>query len=79
MSFILHYKAPDGSDREYVSHVMQRFERTTQEGKPAFTVTIPPDSRKLIRVVFEQRNREGNDAERSGYVQRAAESMHLGS
>jgi len=77
MCFILNYKASDGSDKEYVSHVMQSFERNTQDGKPAFSVKISPNSRKLLRVIFEQRNREGNEAERSAFVQKAAETMNL--
>ena len=78
MSFILNYKAPDGSDKEYISHVMEKFERNIQEGKPAFTVTISPNSRKLLRIIFEQRNREDNEEQRSDYVQKAAEAMNLG-
>ena len=77
MCFILNYNAPDGSDKEYISHVMQSFERNEQDGKPAFTVTISPNSRKLLRVIFEQRNREGNEEERSAFVQKAAEAMNL--
>ncbi len=77
MSFILNYCGKDGTNKDYTSRLMQSFERNVQDGKPAFTVTIPPHSRTLIRVIVEQRDREGNEEERSAYVQAMAEKLGL--
>lgn len=49
----------------------------SDDDKPAFSVVVLPLSRKLIRVIYEQRNREGNEEERSRYVQQKAEEFGL--
>ena len=77
MSFILNYTGKDGTDKQYISPLLRRFERTVEDGKPAFSVAIPSRSRKLIRIIYEQRDREDNDAERSRCVQQMAEAFGL--
>ncbi len=77
MSFILNYTGKDGADKQYVSHLLQYFERTSENGKPTFNLLIPPHSRKLIRIIYEQRNREESEEERSRCVQQMAEALGL--
>ena len=77
MSFILNYTGKDGSEKQYISPLLQSFERTAENGKPAFSVVIPPRSRRLIRILHEQRDREGNEEERSRCVQQMAETFGL--
>ena len=77
MSVILNYKGKDGTDKTFTEHILKGFERTVEDGKPAFSVVIPPFGRKLIRVIYEQRNREDNEEERSRYVQQKAEEFGL--
>lgn len=77
MSFLLNYTGKDGTDKQYVSHLLQSFLRTIEDEKPAFSVVIPPHSRKLIRIIYEQREREENEEERSRCVQRMAEEFGL--
>ena len=77
MSVILKYKGKDGTDKTYTEHILQGFERTVENGKAAFSVVIPPLGRKLVRIIYEQRNREDNEEERSRYVQQQAEELGL--
>ena len=77
MSFLLNYTAKDGTDKQYVSHLIQSFSRTMEDEKPVFSIVIPARSRKLIRIIYEQREREENEAERSRCVQRMAEEFDL--
>ena len=77
MSVIMNYTGKDGLEKTYVEHIMQGFERTIEDGKPAFSVIIPPLGRKLIRVIYEQRDREENEEERGRYVQQKAEEFGL--
>lgn len=77
MSFLLNYTAKDGTDKQYVSPLLQSFSRTMEDEKPAFSVVIPARSRKLIRIIYEQREREENEEERSRCVQRMAEEFGL--
>ena len=67
----------NGSEKQYVSHLLQSFSRTIEDEKPAFSVVIPPRSRKLIRIIYEQREREENEEERSRCVQEMAEEFGL--
>lgn len=73
MLFILNYQSEDGSKKQYTSHVLKSFERIQVEGKSAVRIVIPADSRKLLRMIFKQRDLEGNDEERSRYIQEMAE------
>lgn len=77
MSFLLNYTGIDGTEKQYVSHLLQSFSRTIEDEKPAFSVVIPPRSRKLIRIIYEQREREENEEERSRCVQKMAEEFGL--
>ena len=77
MSFILNYTGKDGDEKQYVSHLLQSFSRIIEDEKPAFSVIIPPRSRKLIRIIYEQREREENEEERSRCVQEMAEEFGL--
>ncbi|MBQ9047025.1 MAG: hypothetical protein IJ120_03895 [Solobacterium sp.] len=77
MSFLLNYTAKDGTDKQYSSPLLQSFFRTIEDEKPAFSVVIPARSRKLIRIIYEQREREENEEERSRCVQRMAEEFGL--
>lgn len=77
MSVILNYTGKDGSETVFTEHILQGFERTVEDNKPAFNVVIPPLGRKLIRIIYEQRNREENEEERSNYVQKVAEEIGL--
>ena len=77
MSVILNYKGKDGMDKTYTAHILMAFERTNKDGKPAFSVVISPLARKLIRIIYEQRDREENEEERSRYVQLKAEEFGL--
>ena len=77
MSFILNYTGKDGDEKQYVSHLLQSFSRIIEDEKPAFSVIIPPRSRKLIRIIYEQREREENEEERSRCVQEMAEKFGL--
>lgn len=77
MSVVLNYTGKNGSEKNYVEHILQGFERTVEDGKPAISVIISPLGRKLIRVIYEQRNREDSEEERSRYVQQKAEEFGL--
>ena len=58
---ILNYKGKGGTDKTYTEHILKGFERFIEDGKPAFSVVIPPLGRKLIRIIYEQRTREDNE------------------
>ena len=77
MSVILNYTGKDGADKVFTEHILQGFERTIEDGKAAFSVVISPMGRKLIRIIYEQRNREDNEEERSKYVQVMADELGL--
>ena len=77
MSFLLNYTGKDGTDKQYVSYLLQSFCRIIEDEKPTFSVVIPSHSRKLIRIIYEQREREENEEERSSCVQRMAEAFGL--
>lgn len=77
MSVILNYKGKDGTDKTYTEHILKGFERTVEDGKPVFFVVVSPIGRKLIRIIYEQRNREENEEVRSRYVQKKAEEFGL--
>ena len=73
MMFILNYLNADGEKKQYTAHVLKSFERTKIEGEDAVRVIIPSDSRKLLRMIFKQRDLEGNEEERSQYIQKMTE------
>lgn len=77
MSFIVNYTGRDGAPKTYSEHVMRSFERTVEDGKPAFYITVSPRARELVKVVFKQRDLEGDEDARSRYVQRAVEKIGL--
>ena len=77
MSVILTYIGKDGSEKTFTEHILQGFERTVEDKKPAFSVVISPMGRKLIRAIYEQRNLEENEVERSNYVQKMVEEFGL--
>lgn len=64
--------------RQALSVRVQVFERCTEEdGEPACQIVISPIGRKLVNLVFDQRDRESNDEERSRFVQWFAEDLGL--
>ncbi len=73
MTFILNYLNAAGEKKQYISHVLRSFERITVEGKNAVRIIIPAQSRKLLRMIFMQRDVEGSDEERSRFIQQKAE------
>ena len=73
MTFILNYLNAAGEKKQYISHVLKSFERIKIEGKDAVRVIIPSESRKLLRMIFMQRDVEGNDEVRSQFIQQMAE------
>ena len=78
MSAILHYTGADGQERTFTEHILQAFERyMEQDGLPACQVVVSPVGRRLIHFIFGQRDREGNEGERSRYVQTLAEELGL--
>ena len=78
MSVILNYTDPDGEEGTFTEHILQALERyVEQDGQPACRIVVSPVGRKLIRVTFGQRDREGNEEERSRYVQTLAEELGL--
>ena len=78
MSVILNYTGAGGEERTFTDHILQAFERYTEEdGKAACQIVISPIGRKLVSLVFGQRDRERDEDERSRYVQRFAEEVGL--
>ena len=73
MTFILNYLNAAGEKKQYISHVLKSFERIKIEGKDAVRVIIPSESRKLLRMIFMQRDVVGNDEVRSQFIQQMAE------
>ena len=43
MSFLLNDTAKDGTDKQYVSPLLQSFSRTVEDEKPAFSVGFIPE------------------------------------
>ena len=78
MSVVLNYTGADGEEKAFAGHILQAFERYTEEdGKPACQIAISPIGRKLIRLVLGQRDRESDEEERSRFVQQMAEELGL--
>ncbi len=73
MTFILNYLNAAGEKKQYISHVLKSFERIKIEGKDAVRVIIPSESRKLLRMIFMQRDVVDNDEVRSQFIQQMAE------
>lgn len=73
MIFILNYLNASGEKKQYISHVLKSFERIQVEGKNAVRIVIPSKSRKLLRMIFIQRDVVGDDEERSQFIQKMAE------
>lgn len=64
--------------RQALSVRVQAFGRCTEEdGEPACQIVISPIGRKLVNLVFDQRDRESSDEERSRFVQWFAEDLGL--
>ena len=64
--------------RQALSVRVQVFGRCTEEdGEPACQIVISPIGRKLVNLVFDQRDRESNDGERSRFAQWFAEDLGL--
>lgn len=77
MSFILKYKGKDGETKEYTAPLLNAFQRTIEDEKPALDIIISAGARNLLRIVYEQRAREDNEEERSRFVQDKAEELGL--
>jgi len=73
MTFILNCLNAAGEKKQYISHVLKSFERIRVEDKDAVRVIIPSKSRKLLRMIFMQRDVEGDDEKRSQFIQQMAE------
>ena len=73
MTFILNYIGSDSTKKTYISPVLRSFERITIEGKNAVRVIIPAQSRKLLRLIFEQRDFKGDEKALSDFIQSKAE------
>lgn len=55
--------------RQALRVCVRAFERCAEEGgRPACQIVISPIGRKLVNLVFDQRDRESNDEERSRFV-----------
>ena len=78
MSVILNYTGADGKDKTFTEHILQAFERYTEDdGRAACQIVVSSVGRKLIRFVFGLRDRESDEEERSRYVQEMAEELGL--
>lgn len=64
--------------RQALRVCVQAFERCAEEGgRPACQIVISPIGRKLVNLVFDQRDRESSDEERSRFAQWFAEDLGL--
>ena len=69
MTFILNYIGSDNTRKTYTSHVLKSFERVLIEGEKSVRVVIPSESRKLLRLIFEQRDFQGDEKALSDFIQ----------
>lgn len=78
MSVLINYIGNSGEEKTFTEHILRAFERCAEEGgRPACQIVISPIGRKLVNLVFDQRDRESNDEERSRFVQWFAEDLGL--
>ena len=77
MSVIINYDGLDGISKSHTEHILQSFERVIIDEKRAFSVVISPLGRKLVDIIYEQRDREGNEDERSRFVQSKVAELGL--
>lgn len=77
MSFILKYHDQSMQEKTLTAPLLQAFQRMTINGKPALDFLISAQARNLLRIVYMQRDLEGNEKERFAFVQRQAEDIGL--
>jgi len=77
MSFILNYTGKDDSKKTFSEHVITGFKRSVEDGKRVVTIEISPLSRKLLRIIFDQKDSDENEEEKSRFIQLKAEEFGL--
>ena len=77
MSFVMNYTGADGKEKTFTAPLLRSFSRMKKDGQAAFSVTIPADSRQLIRVLFEQRRLEEKGSDPSNFIQAKAKELGL--
>ena len=77
MSIIMKFIDTDGREKIVNEHVISGFSRVIVDGKPAYEISFTALAQKLIAIVYEQREHEGDQADRAAFIQKKAEELGL--
>ena len=77
MSIIMEFNDTNGRKKTVNEFVISGFSRIIVDGKPAYEITCTPLAQKLIGIVYEQREYEGDQADRSAFIQKKAVELGL--
>ena len=77
MSINMEFNDTDGQKKTVNEYVISGFSRIIVNGKPTYEITFTPLAQKLIGIVYEQREYEGDQANRSAFIQKKAIELGL--
>lgn len=77
MSIVITFNDKNGREKSVSEPVIDGFSRRTLDAQPAYEISFTPLARKLVGMVYEQRNYENNPAKRESIIQNMAEKLAL--
>lgn len=77
MSIVITFDDKNGREKAVAEPVIDGFSRLTLNAQPAYEVSFTALARKLVGMVYEQRNYENNPAKREQFIQNMAEKLGL--
>ena len=77
MSIVIEFNTASGQNRTVTEHVICGFTRITVDEQPAYEILVTSLAKKLIKIVYEQRDHEGDESKRAAFIQMWAEKLGL--
>ena len=77
MSIIIKFTDRAGQEKTLTEHVINSFSRTVVDSQPAYDISFTPLAQKLVGIVYEQRDHEGDPSDRAAFIQKKAAELGL--
>lgn len=68
MSIIVNYEGTDGTQNTFHKHILESFQRRMVDGKESYALVVSSIGRKLVSMVFKQRELEHDEEKRNAYI-----------
>ena len=77
MSIVIEFNTMSGQKKTVAEHVIHSFIHIIVDEQPAYEITVTPLAKKLIKLVYAQREYESDESKRAAFIQMQAEELGL--